>query len=319
MHPVTKFYDTIRLSFPKVAFSFAYGSAVFKQLGRPLGHMLDFIFAVDDPVSWHKQNLKWNSTHYSFLRHLGAGSVVTVQSWAGQIYYNSLVEMNGKLIKYGVVSVHDMCHDLRHWNTLYVSGRLHKPVLMLEQAPPPMVSAAIATNLSMAVHSSLLMLPEKFSKEQLYTTIAGLSYQGDFRMIVGEDKNKVRNIVTPHLGEFHHLYSNTINSDYISIGSDHIIQDKSTNATVRHLTQLPSTIQDNLLRYTGLASFSEENVQRIAEDTSLPEHVHKSIKRVVARISLNQSLKGILTAGISKSVLYSGKKLQKMKTSTVKK
>ena len=34
-------------------------------------------------------------------------------------------------------------------------------------------------------------------------------------------------------------------------------QDKSTNATVRHLTQLPSTIQDNLLRYTGLASFSE--------------------------------------------------------------
>ena len=43
-------------------------------------------------------------------------------------------------------------------------------------------------------------------------------------MIVGEDKNKVRNIVTPHLGEFHHLYSNTINSDYISIGSDHIVQ-----------------------------------------------------------------------------------------------
>ena len=34
-------------------------------------------------------------------------------------------------------------------------------------------------------------------------------------------------------------------------------QDKSTNATVHHLTQLSSTIQDNLLRYTGLASFSE--------------------------------------------------------------
>ena len=61
------------------------------------GHMLDFIFAVDDPVSWHKQNLKWNPTHYSFLRHLGANSVVAVQGWAGQIYFNSLVEMNGKV------------------------------------------------------------------------------------------------------------------------------------------------------------------------------------------------------------------------------
>ena len=27
--------------------------------------------------------------------------------------------------------MHDMCNDLRHWNTLYVSGRLHKPVRCL--------------------------------------------------------------------------------------------------------------------------------------------------------------------------------------------
>jgi len=64
-----------------------------------------------------------------------------------------------------------------------------------------------------------------------------------------------------------------------------------------------------------------ENLQRLAEDESLPEHVHKckcassyniflpqlllitlvilvvAIKRVVARVCLNQSLKGILTAG----------------------
>ena len=36
-----------------------------------------------------------------------------------------------------------------------------------------------------------------------------------------------------------------------------IIQDKSIQATVDHLTQLPSTIQTNLLHYTGLPSFTE--------------------------------------------------------------
>ena len=41
------------------------------------------------------------------------------------------VPFNAQLIKYGVVSIQDLCHDLHHWNTLYISGRLHKPVRAL--------------------------------------------------------------------------------------------------------------------------------------------------------------------------------------------
>lgn len=35
------------------------------------------------------------------------------------------------MIKYGVIAVEDLVHDLRTWSTLYVSGRMQKPVRTL--------------------------------------------------------------------------------------------------------------------------------------------------------------------------------------------
>lgn len=36
-----------------------------------------------------------------------------------------------QLVKYGVISVDALCKDLLDWETLYVSGRMHKPVSVL--------------------------------------------------------------------------------------------------------------------------------------------------------------------------------------------
>lgn len=68
------------------------------------------------------------------------------------------------------------------------------------------VRLANQVNLTEAVRVALLTLPERFSEKELFERIAGISYVGDFRMVVGENPNKVRNIVDAQMSHFHRLY-----------------------------------------------------------------------------------------------------------------
>ena len=99
-------------------------------------------------------------------------------------------------------------NDLLNWTTLYLAGRLHKPVKILECDPDLkstldrchcksnlLQNIIYLRNLMSAITVSLLMLPDSFTEEDLFLTVAGISYMGDFRMTVGEDRNKVSNIV----------------------------------------------------------------------------------------------------------------------------
>lgn len=53
-------------------------------------------------------------------------------------------------------------------------------VKMLVQSDNAKLSAALVANLKSAVTASFLMLPESFSEEDLFLTIAGLSYAGNY-------------------------------------------------------------------------------------------------------------------------------------------
>jgi len=112
--------------------------------------------------------------------------------WGAGLYYNPYITVNGIMIKYGVVNLDTLARDLSEWDTLYLAGRLQKPVKILRDDPRIRLSNQV--NLISALRTALLMLPEHFTERQLYERIAGLSYLGDPRMsslLASEAPNKV--------------------------------------------------------------------------------------------------------------------------------
>lgn len=211
-----------------IRYAFAYGSGVFSQSNSATspdalsphphppeavvkwqqngGKIIDFIFGVSYTQHWHSINLTQHPKHYSALRHLGSYPISKIQdSWGAGVYFNPYITVNGTMIKYGVVNLDTICRDLTEWDTLYLAGRLQKPVKILRDDPK--VRLANQINLMSAVRTALLMLPEQFTERELYEKITSLSYMGDPRMRFGsENSNKVRNIVANQLPNFRQLY-----------------------------------------------------------------------------------------------------------------
>lgn len=235
-----------------IRYAFAYGSGVFKQKGysekeKP---MLDFVFAVSHPDHWHSINIAQHKDHYSFMARMFGSSVVSImQNKVGAgVWFNVECLVNGRIIKYGVVSVDCLVKDLMDWETLYLAGRMQKPINVLRDEPR--IKLANQVNLSSAVRTSLLLLPETFSEEELYREITSLSYRGDFRMAVGENPNKIKNIVSSQSDYFQKLYQPILRSYHRHLsfmgpeGSGSIRQDISPRAKAEHARRLPLKLRE---------------------------------------------------------------------------
>lgn len=316
--------------------------------------MIDLVLAVDRPLEWHRENLSLNRAHYSgAMRALGPRWIASAQQHFGaKIFYNTLVEVPGglsdlvdqdhrdqdhsqtpQLIKYGVISTADLLNDLLDWETLYIAGRLHKPTLLLHQAKENVdLANALQMNTASALHAALLLQAERFTEEELYLSIAGLSYSGDFRMTFGEDRNKVAKIVRPQVAAFRALYGPLLASDLLkdlvswSPASGLYHQNTSPTATLWHLNLLPKTVQHGLcrewlaanttsstLRKSALERLDlDDLLRRLAFDLTYRSYLKAAIAAIVFRSSWTQSVKGLLTAGLAKSMLYSLAKVRKM-------
>ncbi|WEW54899.1 Mitochondrial translocator assembly and maintenance protein 41 [Emydomyces testavorans] len=354
-----------------IRYAFAYGSGVFPQSGTATGEschpaapvsiqrmqqgsgkMIDFIFGVSYSQHWHSLNLNQHRDHYSALGSLGSYVVSQVQEkWGAGVYFHPYVTVNGTLIKYGVVNIDTLCKDLSEWDTLYLAGRLHKPVKILRDHPK--VRLANQMNLLSAVRVALLLLPPDFTESQLYSTIAGISYMGDPRMSFGsENLRKVNNIVSAQMANFRQLYAPLINTlpnvafndpscndrDWVdnSEANVRLAQDMDPVKRGNMVRRLPMSFREKLyFRYQSrfqipraefnnmMEQSSDEDPERIhrrqgtafdrriAAEDRLKEEVANCIKQTISGPSTSQSIKGIVTAGIGRTFRYLKEKRRK--------
>jgi len=290
--------------------------------------MLDLLFTIENPHQWHAQNLLKNPSHYSSLSLFGSSFIARFQeNYGAKVYCNTLIpveqESSQLMIKYGVISTKDLIVDLLDWKDLYIAGRLQKPVEFIRDPTSSKVQNALELNLQSAVRAALLILPKEFTEFEFYCAITSLSYQGDFRMIFGENKNKVPNIVKPQIENFRNLYAPTIELfrsvlDYPVVEGDKsdalCRQDKSPPAILQHLNQLPKFPVRRVVREWNRGRYrmdTEDVLRAVATSPKYQEIVRKSLSDIVWQSSVKQSIKNIPTAGIVKSLDYAWSKALK--------
>lgn len=359
-----------------IRYAFAYGSGVFSQSSPnapPIppslsphphppeaivtwqkggGKIIDFIFGVTHTQHWHSLNLNQHRDHYSFLGSFGSGLVSWVQDkWGAGVYFNPYITVNGIMIKYGVVNLDTIARDLSEWDTLYLAGRLQKPVKILRDDPK--VRLANQINLISAVRAALLMLGPEFTEKELYNAIAGMSYMGDPRMrFRSENPNKVLNIVKNQLPNFRQLYNSLVedlpNVAYndarqrsLSWLNDEscdckMIQDMDPVKRGNMVRRLPRAFRKKIyfayqkkFEIPGRefqemleATKDEDEIsfkrreggefdRRIAREDDVAEVVKKTIRQTVSWPSTVQSVKSYLTAGPSRGWRYLKEKRDK--------
>ncbi|KAK4504133.1 hypothetical protein PRZ48_005048 [Zasmidium cellare] len=382
-----------------IRYAFAYGSGVFGQKSSsstsstdysPHPHppkaveewqkggakIIDFIFGVSHTEHWHSLNLQQHPEHYSGLKYLPYSSAAVSwmqDGWGAGLYYNPYITVNGIMIKYGVVNLDTLARDLTDWDTLYLAGRLQKPVKILRDDPRIRLSNQV--NLISALRTALLMLPETFNERQLYERITSLSYLGDPRMhslIASEAPNKVSNIVGAQLPGFRQLYVPLIDNlpnvrfadertprslgwekedairhtgtitqlDDVLGGQDglSLSQDMDPVKRGNMVRRLPKEFRKKLyyqykkkfgIPGSAFSDILEETKdddptgfkrreggdfeRRIASQNDLPDVMAKCVQGTVSWPATMQTVKGVFTSGLTRSIKYVQEKRSKGK------
>ena len=293
---------------PRCIGAFGYGSKIFTQLGYDESDkaQYDIIFIVDDMKRWHRLNSRINPNDYSFLSKmfLTSDRVENIKGSTGMTFQTNIKE-NGATFKYGVIEYYDFLNHLNTWDSFFVTGRFHKPILPIKSNMT--INAAIDKNRTNGLYVSLLTLNEdKDSLMDVYEALCNLSYMGDTRMSIAENPLKVHNIVGGNVEFFMMEYG--MENDFFTTDSSGKIS-KNKKELLNNISNLPSS----LLSYLDANHCNKEDLQEIRKI------ITTYLTNMNGKESKEQTIKGIKTNGITRSVRYAiPKVMKKVKSLSIK-
>mmetsp|Transcript_20861 Transcript_20861/g.29749 ORF Transcript_20861/g.29749 Transcript_20861/m.29749 type:complete len:243 (-) Transcript_20861:1460-2188(-) len=223
-------------------------------------------------------------------------------------------------VKYGVISKEKLLADLLNWQYLYIAGRLHKPTICIGNCDDEILDAQ-RKNATSALSASLLLQnlrnneqrQEVFSFSQLFFSIARISYTGDFRMTVGaEDQNKVNKLIQSpgQYGRWVDMYTETL-AEFRGRGLLDITKTQNDQNSFVECNLQDLSVRKELIRQ--LPKSLQKTLDTISKDNSelLGPTLATGLTKIVAPSARIQGVKGLLTAGLSKSIKYAAAKFSK--------
>ena len=274
---------------PEVIAAYGYGSGIFKQSGYTKNDkpQIDLIFVVDDLRKWHLENMKLNKKDYSLIgkAFFKKGKLSKLKGTTGITYVSNIKE-NGNIFKYGTIEEKDLIENLNTWKSFYMPGRFQKTIYPIKESES--LKEAIKHNREKALFiSKCLQTREEVSNKDIYVTLCSLSYLGDTRMKFAENPRKVLNIVEGSFDELNKIYN--VESKVI-LDREKLRED---------LVNLPN----ELLEYINDCLDSD--------DTIIRQKIIDYFTELNKKESSKQTIKGIYTNGICRSINYASKKLTK--------
>ena len=277
---------------PGVIAAYGYGSGIIKQSGysdndKP---QIDLILVVDNLKEWHLENIQRNSKDYSMIGSFYFKNTDNeLLKGSTGITYLSNIEEDDNTFKYGTIERLDLQNHLYYWDSFYMPGRFQKVVYPIKDTDG--LEEAIKTNRENALMiTSYLLNKEKTTKKELLNVLCSLSYLGDTRMKIAENPKKVENIVNASYKELNSIYN--FNTAYMKeIPNDKVLVDLKN------------------LKYQ--LSYFPLSLRNYLNNDLNPDAIIDYIMYLNKSESIEQTLKGLKTNGVVKSVDYASKKLAK--------